>query len=148
MTTRSVWLFGDRLDLHLTGEDTAGSLCVVVDHPSPGFELMPHLHRNEDETIHIVEGTFELLLGEETRELGPGNTVHVPRGTVHGIRNTGTTAGRRVLVFHPAGVEGLFLAAGTADKDEAVDPAKLRSLFQSYGWEVVDSSRGTGNQAR
>src|SRR3712207_6382658 len=135
MTKQSVWLFGDRLDLQLTGEDTAGSLCVVVDHPSPGFRLVPHLHRNEDETIHIVHGEFEFVMEHETRTLGAGDTVHVPRGTVHGIRNAGTTTGRRVLIFHPAGIEGFFLEAGTESPDERRDPAAMRDAARRHGWE-------------
>ena len=130
---------GDELEIHLTGEDTGGSLCLVVDHPSPGSHLVEPRHVGEDETIHIVEGTFAFLLGDETRELRAGDTVHVPRGTVHGIRNSGGETGRRVLVFRPAGVEGLFRAAGTAEPGQQTEPAELRSLFQKYGWELVNT---------
>jgi quercetin dioxygenase-like cupin family protein len=136
---QQVWLLGDRLELHLTGEDTGGNLCVVVDHPSPGFQLVPHRHHNEDETIHIVDGTFEFVLNGETRELRPGDTVHVPRGAVHGIRNAGAVVGHRVLVFHPAGIEGFFLRAGTATAGELRDPQELLALANEHGWEFVAS---------
>ena len=120
---------GTELEVHLTGEDTGGSLFVAVDHPAPGFQLFPHLHDSEDETIHIVDGSFEFMLDGETRMLGPGDTVHVPRGTRHGIRNTGDTPGHRVLVFHPAGIEGFFLAAdGLTDGDE------ILALAAKFGW--------------
>ena len=133
------WLMGDELEIHLTGADTGGSLCLVVDHPSPGFRLLAHRHLSEDETIHIVEGTFELLLDGATSTLGPGDTVHVPRGTAHGIRNAGDTPGRRVLVFHPAGIEEFFRAAGTQAPEERRDPRELAELARVHGWELLEA---------
>ena len=132
-----VWLLGNRLEIHLTGEDTGGSLCLLVDHPPTEFNLIQHRHREEDETIHVVEGTYEFVHEGRTRRLGPGDTVHVPRGTVHGIRNVGDTVGKRVLVFHPAGIERFFLAAGTRDPSESRPPAELLELSEKFGWDFV-----------
>ena len=128
---RRVWFAGDMLEVHLTGEDTDGSLSLFVDHPSPGFDLVPHRHRNESETIHIVEGTFEFAMEGRQRTLGPGDTVHVPRGAVHAIRNSGATTGRRVLTFQPAGIEGFFLGVEQVRPDEVLD------LALAHGWEFV-----------
>ena len=125
-------LAGNELEIHLDGERTGGTLCVVVDHPPPEFRLVPHRHRDEDETIHIIEGTYEFQCDGESRPLGPGDTVHVPRGTAHAIRNTGDTAGRRVLVFHPAGIERFFRAA-SAERD----PQRLATLAREHGWELL-----------
>ena len=129
-----VELMGDRLEVHLTGADTGGSLCLAVDFPSPSFQLVPHRHRNEDETIHIVRGTFEFMLDGETRTIAAGDTVHVPRGTVHGIRNVGEEPGHRVLAFHPAGIEGFFLGAAETDRRD------LPALAKRYGWEFVSGN--------
>ena len=126
-------LMGNELEIHLGGEETGGSLCVVVDHPPPEFRLVPHRHRDEDETIHVLEGTFEFRCGGDApRALGPGDTVHVPRGTPHAIRNTGDARGRRVLVFHPAGIERFFRAAATER-----DPERLAALVREHGWELL-----------
>jgi len=137
-----VWLAGDRLEIHLTGEDTAGSHCLVRDHPSPSFALVEHLHRHEDETIHILDGTFDFVMDGTSRELGPGDTVFVPRGTAHAIRNTGPTTGCRMLVFTPAGIEGFFLEAGTASEDDRVDGRALRAAAERHGWEVLTGTDG------
>ena len=125
-------LMGNELEIHLAGEDTGGSLCVVVDHPPPEFRLVAHRHRAEDETIHVLEGTYEFECDGERRTLGPGATVHVPRGTPHAIRNTGEVRGRRVLVFHPAGIERFFRAAA-AERD----PQRLAALAREHGWELL-----------
>lgn len=130
-----LWLPGVRLEVHLTGAETGGTLSLFVDHPEPGFQLVPHRHRDEDETIHVVEGTYEFVLEGQTRELGPGDTVHVPRGSLHGIRNAGETVGERVLVFRPAGIEAFFRAAGTSRPDEARPVDELLALSAKHGWE-------------
>lgn len=132
-----VWLLGNRLEVHLTAEDTGGSHCLLVDHPPPAFRLMPHRHRDHDETIHVVAGTYELVLEGRTRELRPGDTVHVPRGSAHDIRNTGDEPGQRVLVFTPGGLERFFLAAGTPDPSESRPPADLLALCDRFGWEFL-----------
>lgn len=131
---QAVELMGDRLEVHLTGEDTGGALCLCVDFPSPGFQLVPHRHRNESETIHIVEGTFAFVLEGEERRLEAGDTVHVPRGAVHGIRNAGDTVGKRVLVFQPAGIEGFFLGIASTPA------AELAALADAHGWDFSVSN--------
>lgn len=128
---------GDLLEVHLTGEDTGGTHCLIVDHPAPGFELVAHLHRHEDETIHVLEGTFAFAMDGVERRLGPGDTAFVPRGTIHAIRNCGTTTGRRLIVFHPAGLEHFFLEAGSDSPDARPDPEALLAAARRHGWELV-----------
>ena len=77
------------------------------------------------------------MLEGRTRELGPGDTVHIPRGSVHGIRNLGDAVGERVLVFHPAGIERFFRAAGTPAPEEAKPARELLELCERHGWQFV-----------
>jgi quercetin dioxygenase-like cupin family protein len=93
---------------------------------------VPHRHREEDETIHVIAGTFEVEIAGEVRMLGPGETAHVPRGTPHATRNVGDAAGQRVLVFTPAGIEDFFRAV-----DGVTDPARLSDAAERHGWELV-----------
>ena len=46
----------------------------------------PHSHPNDEQWIYILEGRVAKLLGDEITILGPGDLVHIPRNTVHGIR--------------------------------------------------------------
>ena len=34
----------------------------------------------------VLEGTFELTIGEETRSVGPGETYEIPAGVQHGAK--------------------------------------------------------------
>jgi hypothetical protein len=134
-SARSVWLPGPlRVDVHLGAHDTGGAFCLVVDHPRPGWALPPHRHAGESETIHVVAGRFEVVVGDERVVAGPGESVHVPRGVRHSGAAIGDEPGKRLLIFAPAGMERFFLDAGTASADEVRDPGHLLALAERHGW--------------
>ncbi|HME02226.1 MAG TPA: cupin domain-containing protein [Solirubrobacteraceae bacterium] len=134
--TRVVWMPGDvRTEIHLAGEDTGGSFCLLVDHPPAGWSLPAHRHRNEAETIHVVEGDFELEIAGERTRLSAGESIHIPRDTIHSGANIGQKPGRRVLLFSPAGMERFFLEAGSPTSDGDTDPAAVLASAIRHGWE-------------
>ena len=46
----------------------------------------PHSHPNDEQWIYMLEGRLTHLLDDEIVTVGPGDLVHIPRNTVHGIR--------------------------------------------------------------
>jgi quercetin dioxygenase-like cupin family protein len=46
---------------------------------------LPHYHPNDEQFIYMLEGRAAFLLGDEIEVLGPGDLLHIPRNTVHGI---------------------------------------------------------------
>jgi quercetin dioxygenase-like cupin family protein len=135
---RVVWMPGGvRTEIHLAAEDTGGAFCLLVDHPPAGWSLPPHLHSGEAETIHIVDGEFEIAIDGVRSRLSAGETVHIPRGVMHSGANVGARAGRRVLVFSPAGMERFFLEAGARTPDGEIDLAALLACASSHGWEFA-----------
>jgi len=130
-----VWMPGDVLtEIHLTGADTGGAFCLLVDHPHPGWSLPAHIHKDAAETIHVIEGEFEMTVDGTGERLGPGQTVHVPAGVVHSGASVGTVPGRRLLTFTPAGMEEFFREAGAAAPGAEVDRAALMDAALRHGW--------------
>jgi quercetin dioxygenase-like cupin family protein len=128
---------GVRTEIHLTGEDTDGAFCMLLDEPPDGWSLPPHRHRNQAETMHILDGTFELETGGRTLRVTAGDTALVPLGVVHSTRNVGSGPGRRVVIFSPAGMEHFFIEAGAPDPEAQIaGPAALSSAIR-HGWEFV-----------
>src|SRR5947209_16877672 len=108
-TPQVVWMPGGvRTEVHLVGDDTDGAFCLLVDDPPVGWSLPRHLHRGAGETIHIIEGEFEMEVEGETSALVAGQTMHIPTGVVHAGGNVGERRGRRVVMFSPAGMERFF----------------------------------------
>jgi quercetin dioxygenase-like cupin family protein len=128
---------GVRTAVHLAGEDTGGAFCLLEDEPPAGWSLPAHLHHGVAETIHIVEGDFEVTVGEERSRLGAGQTVHVPCEVIHASTNVGTATGRRIMIFSPSGMERFFLEVGASAAGVEVDLAALRAAATQHGWEFI-----------
>ena len=99
---------GDVYRFLVTGAESGGAYFAMEAYVPPGGGPPPHIHRNEDETFYIVEGSCDFLLGDETITGGPGDFVNVPRGVVHRFHNAGSTTTRMILTFTPAGIERFF----------------------------------------
>jgi quercetin dioxygenase-like cupin family protein len=133
-----VWMPGGvRTEVQLTGDDTGGAFCLLVDEPPAGWSLPAHVHIDAAETIHVVEGEFEMTIDGATERIGPGRTVHIPAGVVHAGGNVGTGTGRRVLVFSPAGMEEFFREAGAASPDAEVDRRAALDAATRHGWRFA-----------
>jgi quercetin dioxygenase-like cupin family protein len=134
-----VWMPGGvRTEIHLTGADTGGVFCLLVDQPAAGWDLPAHLHEDAAETIHVVEGEFEMTIDGATERLAAGQSVHVPAGVVHSSRNVGASPGRRVLIFGPAGMEDFFIEAGAATPGAGVDREAIAAAAIRHSWRFVD----------
>jgi quercetin dioxygenase-like cupin family protein len=138
-TPQVVWMPGGVCtEIHLGGADTGGAFCLLVDHPPAGWSLPAHLHADAIETIHVVEGEFEITVAGSSERLGPGQTVHIPAGIVHSGANVGDGPGRRVLIFSPAGMEGFFLEVGAVSPDAEIDGRAALAAARRHGWQFVD----------
>jgi quercetin dioxygenase-like cupin family protein len=133
-----VWMPGGvPVEIHLSGEQTEGAFCMLVDHPPVGWSLPPHRHRDAAETIHIIEGDFEMVLGGQPLRQSAGQTIHVPRGVIHSGANVGARPGRRAVIFSPAGMEDLFLEVGVRRAEDQIDPAVALAAATRHGWEFI-----------
>ena len=69
----------------------------------------PHLHRQCEETFHILSGSLAFLIGDEPVVLNAGDFVRVPPGTRHGYVNVSGSPVKMLVMFSPGGFEELFL---------------------------------------
>jgi quercetin dioxygenase-like cupin family protein len=112
-TGERIWIVGDTLTFKATADTTGGALTVIECEAAPGGGPPPHVHEHEDESFYVLDGAFELLLGDTIVHAAPGDFVFVPRGTVHRFQNVGAGTGRILILFTPGGLETFFRAAGT-----------------------------------
>ena len=88
-------------------------ISFCVEDQSPGRKMRIHKHLNNDELIFIQKGEGTLTLGEESIPVKTGDVAFVPRGTWHGLDNTGTENLLMVFQYSPAGFEEYFIENGT-----------------------------------
>jgi len=53
----------------------------------PHTSVEKHYHLQSEEVYQIIDGEGAMLLGKETRKVGPGEVVPIPPGTWHSIDN-------------------------------------------------------------
>jgi quercetin dioxygenase-like cupin family protein len=94
---------GERIEFIATARDTGGErlefeLTLTPDGHVPGA----HVHPEQEERFHVLEGTMKFRLGLRTIVAGPGETVVVPRGRVHKFANGGDAPARARVEVVPA----------------------------------------------
>jgi mannose-6-phosphate isomerase-like protein (cupin superfamily) len=71
----------------------------VVDHWMPCGEAPPlHIHHNEDEVFHILEGTMRFRVAERELVAHAGETVLAPKGIPHAFRVESTNGARCLTI--------------------------------------------------
>ena len=74
---------------------------MVIETSPPGGGPSPHIHRNEDETVIVLEGEYEVLFNEQWQLLRAGELAFLPRSFIHTFRNAGRETGKVALSFYP-----------------------------------------------
>ena len=135
---------GHVFDWKTIGAQTDGAVAVVRIEGWRGGEPPVHFHTREDEFFYVLDGTFEIRIGDELHRVGPGGFAFVPRGTVHNFRNTGQSPARILVGFTPGGIEGFFRESGRPATDDGPAPpvdedeiARTIAAAPKYGLEAV-----------
>jgi quercetin dioxygenase-like cupin family protein len=106
----------------------------------PGDEVPVHKHANEDELIFIHRGSGLLTLGEKEFPVDEGAVALVPKGTWHGLKNTGTDNVEMRFGYMPAGFEGFFREVGTPIGQPFVAKTKEQRRAIAAKWGMTYKS--------
>jgi mannose-6-phosphate isomerase-like protein (cupin superfamily) len=101
----------------------------------PGQGPLLHVHRHETEIFYILEGLFEITLGDRTVEAPPGALAVGPRDIPHTFRNVGPTPRKQLLTVIPGRFSNYFLEVdGLPDEDLDI----IKALCAKYDVEVLE----------
>lgn len=106
----------------------------VLTVPAGGGAPM-HIHHKNDETLHVIEGSFTFEVGDSKWDAPEGSFVYIPRGVRHKFTNVGTEAGRLVGTFTPAGTFDFFDALTKVASD---DFDEIEAINKKYGHELLE----------
>jgi quercetin dioxygenase-like cupin family protein len=98
----------DQIQFLITGEQTGGAVFMAQVSVPPGCGNPPHIHRREQETFYLQQGTLTVQVGGETLTALPGDLVCLPRDVPHSFQNNGDVDAKFLLVAAPAGLEKFF----------------------------------------
>jgi mannose-6-phosphate isomerase-like protein (cupin superfamily) len=111
---------------------TKGERFEAINVIAPGFAGPPlHIHPHAEESYEVQTGTLDVWVDGGWRQLGPGQSVTVPVGSAHTLRNPYPVEVKLINVHKPAlGFERFFrrLHALTAARRVKLPPKSFGSL--------------------
>ena len=109
--SRKFWMAEKEYTGVVVGKDESDGEYVISDGViEPGGHIPEHYHKWEDQTFHVIQGTLEARIGETTYAVGPGDSIHCPRGVTHYVRNTGDVTARMLSYIFPGHWAEAFMA--------------------------------------
>ena len=135
---------GERIEFIRTAADTDGERLEFELELSPdGHVPGAHVHPEQEERFHVLEGTMTFRLGLKKIVAEAGETVIVPRGRVHKFANGGDTPARaRVEVVPALDMEQLFETTvelaheGNTNRKGMPKPLHLALFVRRFSREV------------
>jgi quercetin dioxygenase-like cupin family protein len=127
-----------RIDFLVEADDSNGTV-TMFECTVPAGSMVPpaHSHDGFEETAYVLEGTCTWTIDGATGESGPGESVCIRRGQVHGFENRGDQD-LRILAIATPGVFGptyfqevagvIATAAGGPP-----DPAAIGAVMRRHG---------------
>jgi quercetin dioxygenase-like cupin family protein len=147
MSTNQLWFQNSLVTIRVSASDGQDGLSIQEHLVPYGFSPPLHLHRAEDEVLHVLEGEFRVRVEDRERRLGAGDVLLVPQGVPHTYR-VESAQGGRVLAITARGDFERFVRAVSrpAERPELPKPAgppsadalqELRATAAKYGIEFV-----------
>jgi quercetin dioxygenase-like cupin family protein len=94
----------------------------------------PHSHRDNEEVVYVLEGRLRYSVDDETRDLGPGERMYTPRGSVHAFSNPhGHTAKALIILTPDIGAQYFRDVAEIANAAGGPNPARMAEVMARYG---------------
>jgi quercetin dioxygenase-like cupin family protein len=135
---------GEKITFIQTARDTGGEKLEIELELSPdGHVPGAHVHPEQTETFHVLEGTMKFRMGLRRIVAKAGDTVVVPAGKVHRFSNGGDETARcRVEVTPALDMEQLFETAvelaieGNTTRKGMPKPLHLALFTRRFAREV------------
>jgi quercetin dioxygenase-like cupin family protein len=129
-------LGGILLRFLIDGPSSVAPLTMFEISVEPGAKVpLPHHHEGFDETGYGLSGLLRMTVSGKTFDVGPGDSMYIPRGVVHGFENPHADTAKALVVITP-GVFGTpyfrEMAALLAGGSPA-DPKALAAVMLRHG---------------
>ena len=142
---RSIWFMNTHVTIRVSAGDGLDGISVLEHRATHGDSPPLHVHHDEDEIFHVLEGEVRYRVGDTERQAGPGDTLLAPKGTPHTYRIESPEA--RMLTITRGQFESFIRAfgrpadhAGLPEQSGPPTPEQAEALAQAcrkFGIELV-----------
>ena len=126
-----------------TSADTNGSLALfdLTVPPAARLAAPPHSHDHYEETIYGIDGVLTWTVDGKEIDVGPGQALCIPRGTVHRFDNNASRDAKALCVITPAAIGPEYFREVFALANNAVggppDRARMADIMHRHGLTPV-----------
>jgi quercetin dioxygenase-like cupin family protein len=129
-----VGVIGDQSTFKVLPSETGEAYAVLEQMVPPGGGPPLHVHRHETEIFYILDGDFEVFVGDRWIPAPAGTCATCPRDIPHTFRNIGTKTGRLLLTILPGRFGNYFIEVdGIPDRNHDT----IRALCAKFGVEIL-----------
>ena len=103
--------------------------------PSRARVPAPHYHKDADEILYGIEGIVTVTVDGRKQELGIGDAVFIPRGSVHHHENLHESCARALVVITPGAIKRRYFEeiAEVINVPGKPDLAKAQEIMLRHG---------------
>jgi mannose-6-phosphate isomerase-like protein (cupin superfamily) len=146
LTREQLWFLDTLVTVHVAQHPDSDGISILESLAPHGDAPPLHVHHDEDEAFHVLDGELLIRVGDQQLSLGVGETVLAPRGVPHSYRVT-SPQGARWLNVTRGGFEDFVRAAGRPAERPALptpagpptpdQAAAFAAIAQRHGIELV-----------
>jgi quercetin dioxygenase-like cupin family protein len=128
-------LGGLRLRFIQDKHETGGSLTMFEMVVQPNARMpVAHYHETWDETVYALTGSTTWRVNGDDVSVVPGQSIFIPRGTVHSFRNDGDSPGACLCVLTPGALgSDYFIEMANLLSGGAPDLAQMKAVMLRHG---------------
>lgn len=95
-----------------------------------------HVHHEQDEWFHVIEGEYVFEIGDDRYELKAGDSLFAPRGIPHAWACAGDAPGTLMTMVSPAGTFEEFIMETTRCRT-VPPPEEVAEALAAHGMTLV-----------
>src|SRR5436190_10252835 len=93
-----LWFQDSLVTIRVSMADGQDGISVLEHRVPHGFSPPLHLHRAEDEVLHVLEGEFRVKVKDQEQRLVAGDVLLTPKGVPHTYRVESVPEGRCLTI--------------------------------------------------
>jgi quercetin dioxygenase-like cupin family protein len=120
-----LWFNNTLVAIQVASAEGEDGICVI-EHRMPHGDSPPlHVHRNEDEVFHILEGRIRFVVDGRERIAGAGETIIAPKGLPHSYRVESPEGAHMLTVTRGSDFETMVRQASRPAERPDLPPAAV-----------------------
>ena len=142
-----LWFQNSLVTIQISMSDGEDGISILEHRVPHGFSPPLHLHRTEDEVLHVLEGEFRLRVKDQEHRLRAGDALLVAKGVPHTYLVESANEGRCLTITMRGDFERFVRAVSRpAERPELPEPAgapsadaikALRTAAGKFGIDLV-----------